>query len=121
MVDDAVPAWIARAAEPAAVAENLVQRRLDVALEVLAELMERVEGAPVDGQLLVGHPATQLLRASATVDLLAIGSRRSGPAGRLALGTTSERLLREASTLVLLAPRRPGHRGHTRAALTFTA
>jgi nucleotide-binding universal stress UspA family protein len=111
VVDDGLPGWMASYSDGPTISEALVQRRLAVALELLSELMETCPDVPVGGKLLVGHPAHQLLRASDDVDLLALGSRRSGPAGRLALGTTSERLLRDATVPLLIAPRaEDGHR-----------
>lgn len=105
VVDDGLPAWIAPLAGDASISEGLVQRRLAVALELLSELMEGLDQVHVDGKLLVGNPALQLARASDGLDLLVLGSRRSGPADRLALGTTSERLLRDTSVPLLVAPR----------------
>ena len=104
VVDDGLPAWLRRASCADEVAEELVTRRLYVALDILGELTAEAADVSVTAQVLVGRPAEQLLRASADLDLLVIGSARSGPRGRLGLGTTSDRLLHEARCPVLVVP-----------------
>jgi nucleotide-binding universal stress UspA family protein len=52
-----------------------------------------------------GGPAAELARRSAGLDLLVVGSRAHGPVRRLLLGSTSTRLVREASCPVLVVPR----------------
>jgi hypothetical protein len=52
-----------------------------------------------------GRPATELARRSADLDLLIVGSRGHGPVRRFLLGSTSSRLVREASCPVLIVPR----------------
>ena len=56
--------------------------------------------------MVVGHPAEELIRADEGLDLLVLGSRRWGPVRRLALGSTSERVIRDAACPVLVPPRR---------------
>jgi nucleotide-binding universal stress UspA family protein len=52
-----------------------------------------------------GGPAAELARRGAGLDLLVVGSRAHGPVRRLLLGSTSTRLVREASCPVLIVPR----------------
>jgi nucleotide-binding universal stress UspA family protein len=61
------------------------------------------EGATYEA--VTGTPATELARRSVDLDLLAVGSRAHGPVRRLLLGSTSTRLVREASCPVLVVPR----------------
>ncbi|MBX5442753.1 MAG: universal stress protein, partial [Solirubrobacteraceae bacterium] len=60
----------------------------------------------VDGaEVLEGRPAEALAARSAELDVLVVGSRGWGPVRRLLLGSTSERLVREAVGPVLVVPR----------------
>jgi len=61
--------------------------------------------APADAEVLVGRPAEALARRSESLDVLVVGSRGWGPVRRLLLGSTSERLVREARGAVLVVPR----------------
>jgi nucleotide-binding universal stress UspA family protein len=56
-------------------------------------------------ETIAGRPATELARRSADLDLLVLGSRAHGPVQRLLLGSTSNRLVREAGCPVLVVPR----------------
>ena len=67
---------------------------------VLADL-----GDEAEGEVAFGLPAEELARASASLDLLVVGSRRWGPVRRVLLGSTSDRLVHEASCPVLVTPR----------------
>jgi nucleotide-binding universal stress UspA family protein len=95
VVDDTLP-------EPAA-RELLAQRRAGCA------------DVAVESALRTGDTAAELIRASEELDLLVLGSRRWGPVRRLALGSTSERVIRRAACPVLVPPRTdveldaPGH------------
>lgn len=61
----------------------------------------------VTGQAVYGRPSDQLAAYSANVDLMVVGSRSSGPAGRFVQGTTSSRLALRAKCPLLILPR-PG-------------
>ncbi len=52
-----------------------------------------------------GRPAETLVERSAALDLLVLGSRGLGPVRRLLLGSTSERVVRDAGCAVLIVPR----------------
>jgi nucleotide-binding universal stress UspA family protein len=56
-------------------------------------------------EAIAGTPATELARRSSDLDFLVVGSRAHGPVRRLLLGSTSTRLVREASCPVLIVPR----------------
>ena len=56
-------------------------------------------------ETVAGRPASELVRRSADLDLLVVGSRAQGPVRRLLLGSTSARLVREARCPVLVVPR----------------
>lgn len=57
------------------------------------------------GQVVLGDPVTSLLRASASVDLLVLGSRGYGPLRRVLLGGVSGQVVRGASCPVVVVPR----------------
>jgi nucleotide-binding universal stress UspA family protein len=59
----------------------------------------------VEPHVLVGEPADALLRASARVGLLVLGSRAYGPPGVVLPGGTTRRVLEHARSPVLLVPR----------------
>ena len=54
---------------------------------------------------MLGNPAGELILASEDLDLLVLGSRRWGPVKRLALGSTSERVIRHTACPGLVPPR----------------
>lgn len=97
-----VPVYDAAAYQPdianlMAEAEEHAQRLLDGALASLPP------GA--EGRLLRGRPSHALADATATVDLLLVGSRGWGTAGRLILGSTSHHLARHAACPLIVLPR----------------
>lgn len=63
------------------------------------------EGVTAAGRVLTGDPARELTAASADYDLIVAGSRSFGPVRRVLLGSTTRRLLGEASCPVLVMPR----------------
>ena len=63
------------------------------------------EGVAAEGFVVV-DPAEELIAATEELDLLVLGSRRWGPVRRLALGSTSERVIHDAACPVLVPPRR---------------
>jgi nucleotide-binding universal stress UspA family protein len=75
------------------------------ARELLAERLEACPGVAADGTVVVGSPTGELVLASEGLDLLVLGSRRWGPVRRLALGSTSERVIRHTACPVLVGPR----------------
>ena len=52
-----------------------------------------------------GSPAVELARVSAGADVLVLGSRGLGPAHRVALGSTADRLIHESACAVIVVPR----------------
>jgi nucleotide-binding universal stress UspA family protein len=68
---------------------------------------QRVEALDVEaaGELAVGSPVDALVELSGEVDLLVVGSRGWGPVRRHLLGSTSDRLVREAGCAVIAVPR----------------
>jgi nucleotide-binding universal stress UspA family protein len=108
IVDEAIPGWIGLSVTPSyadALEELMVDRRA-AAEELLARRLEACEGVTAEGELVVGDPAGELILASEGLDLLILGSRRWGPVRRLALGSTSERVIRHGACPVLVPPRR---------------
>jgi nucleotide-binding universal stress UspA family protein len=107
VVEDAVPGWVG--ISPVAAYEDafeqLINARVDAARELLAGRLHACENVPADSELVVGDPAGELILASERLDLLVLGSRRWGPVRRLALGSTSERVIRHAACPVLVPPR----------------
>ena len=62
-------------------------------------------GVQASGDVVVGLPLEELAELSHEVDLVVVGSRGWGPVRRLLLGSTSERLVREAACPVIAVPR----------------
>jgi nucleotide-binding universal stress UspA family protein len=65
-------------------------------------------GGPAGGdgvEALTGKPAQALSERAADLDLLVVGSRGWGPVRRLLLGSTSEQVVRDAPSSVLVVPR----------------
>ncbi len=65
-------------------------------------------GAPApddDVEALTGKPAQALAERAGGLDLLVVGSRGWGPVRRLLLGSTSEQVVRDAPSSVLVVPR----------------
>ena len=106
VVPDTLPAWMgdrSLASTPAWMAAS-DQRRSD-AQELLDRILAEVEDVPAEGGVVVGHPAHVLTELGESTDLLVVGSRRWGPLARLALGSTSEAVVRHATGPVLVLPR----------------
>jgi nucleotide-binding universal stress UspA family protein len=78
---------------------RMFEKRMSDAIASLAD------GAEVSGRLLDGDPATELVKASSELDLLALGSRGYGPVRTVLLGSVSRTLLREAACSVVVLPR----------------
>ena len=108
VVDDAIPGWVGLSVTPsyADALQELVEDRRAAAEELLARRLEACEGVAAEGFVVVGHPAEELIAATEELDLLVLGSRRWGPVKRLALGSTSERVIHDAACPVLVPPRR---------------
>jgi nucleotide-binding universal stress UspA family protein len=77
---------------------------LELATALAAQIGATVEPLSVDDG---DDAAERLAELSEHVDLLVLGSRRFGPVRRLALGSTSEQVVRNARGPVLVAPRGP--------------
>jgi nucleotide-binding universal stress UspA family protein len=108
VVDDRLPpiGWSALATGGAAVPrwEEAVLAQIG-SLRELAFSAAEVTGANAHAEVLRGRPADALLKLSAEMDLLVIGSRRWGPVARLLLGSTGEALAHDAGCPLLVAPR----------------
>jgi nucleotide-binding universal stress UspA family protein len=83
--------------EDSETAREAATTRLDA---LVAEL-----GPNVSGELLEGDAARELAFEGKELDLLVCGSRAYGPLGRLLLGSTSGRLVREATCPIMVLPR----------------
>jgi nucleotide-binding universal stress UspA family protein len=77
------------------------------AVEALHEQLHAVAegGASARTEVHRGRPADALLALCDEVDLLVVGSRRWGPVARVALGSTGEALMHDATCPVLIVPR----------------
>ena len=109
-----VPAAHSAELHPPAVASNVERART-----VIDEALGRCDGVKASADVVVGDPVEALTALGERCDLLVLGSRRWGPVRRLALGSTSEWVIRHASCAVLVPPRhavREHHEG-SRAAL----
>jgi nucleotide-binding universal stress UspA family protein len=122
VVEQSIPGWVGLSPMPSyadALAELFEDQRA-AAQDLLALRLEACEGVAADGDIVVGEPAGELILASESLDLLVLGSRRWGPVRRLALGSTSERVIRHAACPVLVPPRR-GDTEHADALLAAAA
>ena len=86
-------------------AQAVLESRIEAARTVLAERRAHCTGVVVEGDVVVGRPSGELILASEDLDLLVLGSRRWGPVRRLALGSTSDRVIRHTACPVLVPPR----------------
>lgn len=77
--------------------------RSDDAAAAREQMTEAGGGLPVE--VLEGKAADALLARAEELDLLVLGSRGRGPVRRLLLGSTSERVVRDAGSAVLVVPR----------------
>jgi nucleotide-binding universal stress UspA family protein len=75
--------------------------------ELMAEAIDGIDAKlQTEGQRLIGPTATSLANACENgVDLLIVGSRGYGPAGRVLLGSVSTQLIHKAPCPVLVVPR----------------
>jgi len=85
--------WLAEAREEG-------QEEVDDAVATL-----RSFGVEASGDVVVGLAFEELAELSHEVDMVVVGSRGWGPVRRLLLGSTSERLVREAACPVIAVPR----------------
>jgi nucleotide-binding universal stress UspA family protein len=107
VVDDRVSGWIGYSATtlPEDSYQQVIDARLDAARDLLTHRLEACEGLDVDGDVVVGSPAGELALIREWLDLLVLGSRRWGPMKRLALGSTSDDVIRHTACPVLVPPR----------------
>ncbi len=101
----ATPAGIVPAAHCAELHSPAVASHLDKARTVIDEALGRCDDVTASGDVVVGDPVTALTALGESCDLLVLGSRRWGPVRRLALGSTSEWVIRHATCPVLVPPR----------------
>jgi nucleotide-binding universal stress UspA family protein len=89
--------------------QPIQHRWSDVAEQLTAEDRARLDGmGDIEGQVGYGSPGKQLACFSEGLDLLIVGSRNSGLAGRLLTGSTSHYLTRHARCALLVFPRATG-------------
>jgi nucleotide-binding universal stress UspA family protein len=106
VADEGVPLWVPTVgALDAEAMQEVVEHRVTAARALLDERLELCEGVEAQGDVVVGNPAGELILATEGLDLLVLGSRRWGPLKRLALGSTSEQVIRHTACPVLI-PRR---------------
>lgn len=84
---------------------EIIDARLHSARSAIDRALEQCAGVPGSGDVQLGDAATELTALSADCDLLVLGSRHWGPVRRLALGSTSEQVIRHAACPVLVPPR----------------
>lgn len=84
-----------------------VQGWLDEEERHARRLLERTLGearVPADGDVVTGQPAEKLQAMAEQVDVIVTGSRDWGPLHRVALGSTSDRLMHDAMCPVIVVP-----------------
>jgi nucleotide-binding universal stress UspA family protein len=86
---------------------DAVARATGAALIPLTVVREGDSAARADDgvEALSGKPAQALAQRAADLDLVVVGSRGWGPVRRLLLGSTSEQVVRDAPSSVLVVPR----------------
>jgi nucleotide-binding universal stress UspA family protein len=106
VADDALSGWVGYVAMPLDedTLQDIVEQRETAARALVDERLALCEGADAE-VVVVGSPAGELILASEDLDLLVLGSRRWGPVKRLALGSTSEQVIRHTACPVLVPPR----------------
>lgn len=113
VADDGVSPWWGYA--PTSIDEEALQeiaeQRQAAARALVDQRLAVCEDVDAEGDVVVGDPAGELILASEGLDLLVLGSRRWGPVKRLALGSTSERVIRHTACPVLV-PRRDAGTEH---------
>jgi nucleotide-binding universal stress UspA family protein len=91
---------------------QVLDARAHSAHTALDSALARCDGVHSTGEVRMGDPAAGLIALSGDCDLLVLGSRRWGPVLRLALGSTTEAVMREARCPVLVPPRGLGADKH---------
>lgn len=84
---------------------QILDARLHAAQAAVDAALARCDGVSASADVRMGDPAGELLELSVDCDLLVLGSRRWGTVRRLALGGTSEAVIRDAQCPVLVPPR----------------
>jgi nucleotide-binding universal stress UspA family protein len=107
VADDAIAPWWGDLPTPLddETLQDIVEQRETAARALVDERLALCEDVDAEGAVVVGSPAGELILASEDLDLLVLGSRRWGPVKRLALGSTSERVIRHTACPVLVPPR----------------
>ncbi len=85
--------------------QEVLNARIGTAQAQVDAALERCEGVTAKGDVRLGDPVGELLALSVDCDLLVLGSRRWGTVRRIALGSTSEAVIRDARCPVLVPPR----------------
>lgn len=99
-VGSVVPAWM-----DATASNHYIEAVRAEAYAVLKRAEETVGGrVATSTELIQGLPGEELARFTANVDLLVMGSRAYGTAGRVLVGSTAGRVLHEAHCAVLVLP-----------------
>jgi nucleotide-binding universal stress UspA family protein len=83
----------------------ILDGRVELMRTALDAALASCDGMHATGDVRLGDPANELIALSAHCDLLVLGSRRWGPVLRLALGSTTEAVMRGAHCPVLVPPR----------------
>lgn len=84
---------------------RVIDARLHAARTAIDHALGQCGGVPASGDVRLGDAAGELTAFSGDCDLLVLGSRRWGPVRRLALGSTSDQVIRQAACPVLVPPR----------------
>ena len=85
--------------------QAFVEQRETAARTLADERLALCTGVDAGCDVVLGNPAGELILASSDLDLLVLGSRRWGAVKRLALGSTSDRVIRHTACPVLVPPR----------------
>jgi nucleotide-binding universal stress UspA family protein len=103
VVDDRVSGGL-RTEQIVLAGDAIVARQVDSLIE-RALIAVDAGDAPARVQVIPGNPSEALGSLAARVDLLVIGSSRSGPAGRLSLGRTGHAVAAGCPCPVMIVPR----------------
>jgi nucleotide-binding universal stress UspA family protein len=97
----AVPMASEIAVTPWPPAPEIIAEATAQAEQALAEA-EAALGRPAERTVIVGDPASEILEAARSTDLIVMGARGLGTLGRMFIGSVSERVLQHAECPVLI-------------------
>ncbi len=91
---------------PGAIERDLAAETRDNLDEILAEVVGDPDGVAIEPEVVEGHPAPELVKASESADLLVVGNRGRGAFAGMLLGSISDYCVRYAACPVVVVRHR---------------